>query len=187
MMDITKKSLRTEFRKIRASVYNRDEKNYSITESVLNSQQYITADKIFAYWSVDSEVDTRRIIDKALSDGKMVALPKCTDKDGNMKFYYISSASDLLQGMYGIMEPPEDHIAEDFTKDSLCLVPALSFDNEGYRLGYGKGYYDRFLVKFKGVSMGLCFSDCLCENLPRDSYDKKADYIVTDEKIYDLN
>ena len=187
MINQDKKSLRSEYRKIRTSVYGRGTKNKAITESVLNSQQYKKADKIFAYWSVDSEVDTHEIIVKALSDGKEVALPKCTDKNGNMKFYYIASLSDLVDGMYGIKEPPEDFIAEDYTKNSLCIVPALAFDNYGYRLGYGKGYYDRFLERFKGISIGLCFSDCLCEKLPRDSYDKKADYIVTNEKIYDLN
>jgi 5-formyltetrahydrofolate cyclo-ligase len=187
MMDKTKKSLRIEFRQIRASLSHRDTKNKAIKDLVLNSRQYRNADIILAYWSVDSEVDTHGIITQALSDGKQVALPKCTDKDGNMRFYYISSLSDLAEGMYGIKDPPENCPAEDFTKVSLCLVPALAFDEEGYRLGYGKGYYDRFLGKFKGVAMGLCFSDCLCGNLPRDSYDKKADYIVTNEKIYDLN
>ena len=186
MINQTKKSLRSEYRKIRASVHGRGTKNKSITELVLGSEQYKNADKIFAYWSVDSEVDTFNIISKALNDMKMVALPKCTDKDGNMEFYYIASIDDLLDGMYGIKEPPVVHSADNFTESSLCIVPALAFDIKGFRLGYGKGYYDRFLERFKGISMGLCFSDCLCEKLPRDSYDKKVDYIVTNEKIYDL-
>ena len=186
MMNMDKKSRRTEYRNIRGSVVDRDTKNKSIAESVLNSQQYKNADKIYAYWSVDSEVDTHIIISKALDDGKKVALPKCTDKDGNMKFYYITSISDLIDGMYGIKEPQVKSQAENFTECSLCLVPALSFDVDGYRLGYGKGYYDRFLSRFTGVSIGLCYTDCLCEKLPRDNYDKRVNYIFTNEKIYDI-
>ena len=187
MINQDKKSLRTIYKNIRSSVIDRDTKNESISELVLESQQYRKADKIFAYWSLGSEVDTYPIIAKALADNKKVALPKCTDKDGNMEFYYIDSISDLLDGMYDIKEPPINCPADDFTDSSLCLVPALSFDEEGYRLGYGKGYYDRFLSRFTGISMGLCFGDCLCEKLPRDCYDKKVNYIVTNEKIYDLN
>ena len=186
MINQDKKSLRIIYKKIRSSVIGRDTKNKSITDLVLESQHYKNADKIFSYWAVDSEVETSDIIAKALKDNKKVALPKCTDKDGNMEFYYITSLSDLLDGMYGIKEPPTNCPADDYTDCSLCLVPALSFDKEGYRLGYGKGYYDRFLSRFKGVSIGLCFSDCLSEKLPRDAYDKKVNYIVTNEKIYDI-
>ena len=173
MINQDKKSLRSEYRKIRASVYGRGTKNKTITESVLESEQYKNADKIFAYWSVDSEVDTHDIIAKALSDGKRVALPKCTDKNGNMKFYYIASLADLVDGMYGIKEPPEDFIAEDYTENSLCLVPALAFDKEGYRLGYGKGYYDRFLSDISPYKLGICKKELLLEKLPYSEYDIK--------------
>ena len=186
MINQDKKSLRIIYKDIRSSVININVKNNKITEAVAESLQYQKADKIFAYWSVDSEVETSDIIIKALGDNKKVALPKCTDKDGNMKFYYIASLSDLIDGMYGIKEPPTDNLADDFTVNSLCLVPALSFDKDGYRLGYGKGYYDRFLSAFTGVTMGLCYEECLRETLPKDCYDKKVNYIVTNEKIYDL-
>ena len=186
MINQNKKVLRAEFQRIRASVYDRNTKNEDITNFLIESDEYKYSDKVYAYWSVGSEVETQKIILKALDDNKMVALPKCIDKDGNMKFYYIASVSDLVDGMYGIKEPREIYPADDFTNKSLCIVPALSFAEDGYRLGYGKGYYDRFLSKFTGVSIGLCFSDCLCEKLPADSYDKKVNYIVTNEKIYDI-
>ena len=151
----------------------------------MNCDQYKKADKLFVYWSVGSEVDTHRIIEDALNRGKKVALPKCTDSQGNMQFYYINSLTDLTEGMYGVMEPIADVIADDYTAESLCLVPALSFDSDGYRLGYGKGYYDRFLSRFTGVSFGLCYEESLSDKLPRDIYDKKVDYIVTNFKKYD--
>ena len=186
MMLEDKKSLRIKYRAVRSSIIGRSTKNSKIAELILNSEAYKIADVIFAYWATGSEVDTYDIIDKAFSDNKKVALPKCIDDKGYMEFYYISAFSDLVDGMYGIKEPPVEFLADNFTEKSLCLVPALSFDKKGYRLGYGKGYYDRFLEKFTGVSMGLCFEECLCESLPVDRYDKKVDYIVTNEKIYDI-
>ena len=186
MINQTKKSLRALYKDIRAGVNDRNSKNDNISDFVLSSKEYQNADSVFAYWSVGSEVGTVKIIEKALSDGKRVALPKCTDRDGNMSFYYIDALSSLVDGMYGIKEPSTESYADDFTELSLCLVPALSFDKSGFRLGYGKGYYDRFLSDFIGVTMGLCYEECLCEALPRDCYDKKVNYIITNDKIYDL-
>ena len=186
MINATKKSLRTFYRNVRAQVIDRTNKNETIAEQLINSLQYKNADSIFAYWSVGSEVDTLKIIEKALRDSKKIALPKCTDENGNMTFFYLPSLDYLVDGMYGIKEPCEDYIADDFTNTSLCIVPALSFDRCGYRLGYGKGYYDKFLSSFSGITVGLCYEECLCDELPRDSYDKKVNYIITNDKIYDL-
>jgi 5-formyltetrahydrofolate cyclo-ligase len=185
MINQDKKSLRSLYKSIRASVEDKESKNILIADSVLKSEVFKNADTVFAYWSAGSEVDTSKIIEKALSCGKNIALPKCTDSQGNMQFYYIDSLSDLTEGMYGIMEPEGNKAADDFTASSLCLVPALSFDSDGYRLGYGKGYYDRFLSDFKGISIGLAYEECLCDSLPRDEYDKKVNYIITNIKQYD--
>ena len=186
MINSDKKLLRSRFRKIRGEIKDRDILDKAITYNVLNTFEYKNADKLFVYWSTKGEVDTRKIIEDALTLGKKVALPKCTDDKGNMQFYYIGLLSDLTEGMYGIMEPMGDMLADDYTAESLCLVPALSFDTDGYRLGYGKGYYDRFLSGFSGVSIGLAYEECLCDKLPRDEYDKKVNYIITNDKIYDL-
>ena len=186
MIDSEKKALRVKYKKIRSEIDNKASLDKSICESVLKTKQYKNADRIYVYWSCGSEADTRKIISRALVDGKKVALPKCEDSAGNMRFYYIDSLSDLSVGMYGIAEPTGERLADDFTADSLCLVPALSFDYDGYRLGYGKGYYDRFLSNFTGVSMGLCYEACLSKKLPRDIYDKKVNCIVTNFKIYEI-
>lgn len=184
MINQDKKSLRAKYKAIRGKVENKEALDERITELVLGSEFYKNCDKLFVYWSVGSEADTRKIIVRALCDGKKVALPKCTDDHGHMTFYYIESLSDLTEGMYGIVEPRGDRTADDFTVDSLCLVPALSFDSDGYRLGYGKGYYDRFLSIFPGVSIGLCYEECLTDFLPRDTYDKKVNYIITNKNQY---
>lgn len=186
MINSEKKALRQKYKKIREDIKNRDLSDRCITQAVLESEAYKNADRLYIYWSVASEAHTHKIISQALDDGKFVALPKCEDTNGNMLFYYIASLADLSEGMYGIAEPTSTRRADDFTSDSLCIVPALSFDRYGYRLGYGKGYYDRFLSSFKGVSMGLCYDECLSKKLPVDAYDKKVNYIVTNTKIYEI-
>lgn len=183
---MNKSDLRKKYKKIRGSIEDISALSDDIFSFLINSDLYKNADTVLAYWSVDSEVITHKAIEKALSDKKRVALPKCTDKNGNMEFYYITSLSDLADGMYGIKEPAADIKADAFSSNSLCLVPGLSFDKDGYRLGYGKGYYDRFLSSFEGVSVGLCYDICIADALPKDTFDKKVNYIITNTKIYDL-
>lgn len=183
---MNKSNLRKEFTKIRSYVENKDALSEEICDKILNSGLYKNAEAVFCYWPTKSEVDTKKIILTALSDKKKVALPKCTDKDGNMIFYYITSLADLSEGMYGIMEPDERLTAGVSDKSSVCVVPGLAYDFKGYRLGYGKGYYDRFLESFQGISIGVCFEACLINELPINEFDKKVDYIITDKTIYTI-
>ena len=112
----------------------------------------------------------------------------CLDKKGLMEFRFIESISDLKCGMYEIREPDADRCEKaDYDSNSLCFVPAICFDKKGYRLGYGKGYYDRFLEHFDGISVGVCFEGCVTEALPRGEHDKKVNYLITDDKIYVLS
>ena len=186
MISEDKKKLRDKYKEIRSSVNNADVLSNDICRSIVESDFYKNADQVLVYWPTGSEVDTRIIVDRALSDNKRVALPKCSDRNGNMRFYYIGSTQNLSEGMFGIMEPDQSQEATEFTEYTLCIVPALSFDKDGYRLGYGKGYYDRFLIKFGGISAGICYDACLSDILPRNEFDVKVDYLITDKKIYDL-
>ena len=101
-----------------------------------------------------------------------------------MEFYLADSVNDLKQGMYGILEPDTDKCSKitDFS-GALCLVPALCYDKKGFRLGYGKGYYDRFLEKFTITTVGLCYNELIKDTLPVDKFDKSVDYIVTQTGI----
>lgn len=179
-----KAAKRKELREKRASLENREYLSNMIAEGFLSSQLYREAEALLLYYSVGSEASTERIISTALCENKKVALPVCIDTDGIMEFYFINDLSDTEAGMYGIKAPKST--CEKYTehKNSLCLVPALAFDTRGYRLGYGKGYYDRFLDKFDGVSVGICFEAMLEDILPTDKFDKRTDYLITDEKIY---
>jgi len=175
---------RKELRQKRALLENRDYLSDLITDIFLSTKLYKKAEVLLLYYSVGSEVSTEKIFLKALADNKRVAFPVCFDKNGVMNFYYVNDITDLEDGMYGIRAPKGG--CEKFINrvNSLCIVPGLAFDKKGYRLGYGKGYYDRFLETFNGISIGLCFDEMLEDALPTDNFDKKADYLITDKKIY---
>lgn len=134
------------------------------------------AGAVFTYASTPIEVDTRRLIDHCLANGIPVALPKSGDTE--LSFYYIDSTNELISGRFGIDEPPEDKPAA-FDENTLCVVPALCADGEGARLGYGRGYYDRFLSGFSGTSVIICYSE-FKRAVPTEPHDVKARFTIFD-------
>ena len=121
---------------------------------------------------------------KAVSLGKRAAFPKCVSK-GIMKFYYVESLSDLKKGRYGIQEP-EGRDEDEFTGSvhPLCIVPCLAASRDGERLGYGGGYYDRFLSKFDGISACVVYDRFVEEELVREKrYDKRTDLLITESGV----
>lgn len=179
-----KNELRKEFKKKRAELTDKKNKSLEICNIFLNSDTYKNAKIILCYSAINGEVDTGAVIDKTLADGKILALPRCIDKNGIMNYYIIDSLNSLAEGMFGISEPDAScKLLDDFT-DSVCIVPALSFDKKGYRLGYGKGYYDRFLEKYNGISVGLCYNDLISEYLPINKFDKNVNAVITENEIF---
>lgn len=179
-----KKILRKEYKVLRNSISDREEKEAVITEKLLCSEIFEKADCVFLYAATNGEVSTSEIAEIAELSGKKTAYPFCKDKNGEMEFYF-SKAENLKKGMYGIPEPDTDLCQKaKSTENSLCIVPGLAFGRKGERLGYGKGYYDRYLEHFSGVTAALFFEECLCENIPMEKTDKKIDYLFTDKKIY---
>ena len=93
------------------------------------------------------------------------------------------SKGELARGSYGICEPTgERELFGD--ENTLCVVPAAVFSKDGYRIGYGKGYYDRFLADFKGISVGFSYDATLVDSLPFDEYDARLDMIITEKGVY---
>lgn len=175
----------TEMRKGLSEEYRR-KMDYEIESRLLCSEEYSAADMILTYVSVDAEPDTLGIIHAAFANGKKVAVPKCTEGN-NMDFYFIKSADDLIKGKFGLLEPDTKKCKKAIpTEKSLCVVPALSFDAKGYRLGKGGGYYDRFLKDFKGKSAGLCYHSFLRLNLPKETFDIPVDIIVTENFLREV-
>ncbi len=156
----------------------------TITRRVTGLWQYKEAELLLAYVSTDIEVDTHAIIRRALADGKRVAVPRCVPGTRLMEFYLIHSLDELEPGSFGVLEPipNPDRLLTDFEK-GLCLVPALCYDWKGFRLGYGKGYYDRFLAGFGGHMVGICYSHCIRHSLPHGRYDRPVELLVTERYL----
>ena len=157
----------------------------AVQKRFLESYDYKNCRNILLYVSGEIEVDTHLIMDFSFGR-KNVYCPKCHSRDIGMDFYKINSIDQLEKGMYGIYEPcdglPEWEKSD--CENTIIVVPGLSFDKKGYRLGFGKGYYDRFLEDFQALKIGLCYENCLCENLPADKNDVKTDKLVTEKMIY---
>lgn len=181
-----KQELRSRYKAQRRAMDPQEKarKDSGIASRVRRLWQYNKTDCLLCYVSTDIEVDTRRIIQQALEDGKKVAVPRCVPGTRLMEFYYIHSLSELSDGAFGVLEPTPDpeRLLTDLS-GGLCLIPALCYDLQGYRLGYGKGYYDRFLASFGGSLVGLCYSDCIESHLPHGRYDRPVETLVTDQYI----
>ena len=185
-LKLYKMYLRRKYRKIRENLNPRYQKimDEKIAKKFHILRKYGSADIIFTYISKNIEVDTHRIINACWADGKKVAAPVCNKSAKTMKFYYINSFDDLSPGNFGLLEPIESkcEAAENFP-NSICIVPGFCFDYKAYRLGYGYGYYYRFLQHFKGTTVGLCYSNCIMPKLPQGRFDRHVDILVTNSYI----
>lgn len=152
-----------------------------LQEKFLQTEEYKNAKVLLVFVSKDIEINTELIIKQALSDGKTLALPKCKEEN-LMDFYIVDDLSQLMEGYYGLLEPnPEKCKMLSETENTVCLVPGLAFDREGYRIGFGKGYYDRFLLDYKGITVGMCYTKCVEEALPKGYYDRPIDILITEK------
>lgn len=163
------------------------QKSSLIAQKVLKTPEYEEADNILLYADYRHEVMTREIFDDALLHKKRAFFPK-SKEDGTMEFYQVVSVKQLESGYKGIKEPIVDErylYRFQRNEDTLMIVPGVAFDMKGYRVGYGKGFYDRFLQDKRQITaMGLGFSNQIVEEIPHNQYDIRMDKIVTEEIIY---
>ena len=150
-----------------------------IQTRLLISPAYRSADTVLLYMARPNEIATSLILHAAFANHKTVALPVCMDR-GRMIFRRIRSSADVAPGRFGILEPKAE--CEQITPDdkTLCVCPALCCDMRGYRLGFGGGYYDRFLADFTGVKAALCYADSVIPQIQAEDFDIKMDVIHTD-------
>jgi 5-formyltetrahydrofolate cyclo-ligase len=153
-----------------------------IFHKVINSEEYKKSLNIFIFVSYGSEVDTHRIIKQALKDEKILCVPKIISKQEGMSIVQINSFEDLKLGAYDILEPRDDKFKVNETLIDVSFVPGLAFDKNGGRVGYGGGFYDRFLRKAREDSkkIGLAYSFQILKKTPMEQNDEFIDGIITD-------
>ncbi len=154
----------------------------AIAARVLRSGAYLTAKTVFCYVSLPHEIDTRPILEDAWRRGKRVAVPRCR-ANGQMAFYAVDSFGDLSPGMLGISEPKEDRPLCLPQQSDLCIVPCLAASESGDRLGYGGGYYDRYLSGCSVRTVGLCYASCVTRAMPTEPFDVPLQMIVTEKEV----
>ena len=156
-----------------------------ITQKLLATSEYAEATTVLTYVSVSSEVSTRMFIECALRDGKTVAVPRCLPGH-RLEFVAIASLEQLVAASFNLLEPAKElpAVTEDQKNNSICIVPALLVDAKGYRLGYGAGFYDRFLSTYPGKKICLAYQQSLSRTtLPHTAFDVAVDLVITESEV----
>ena len=153
-----------------------EEKSRLLGEKFLNSEAYRQAKSIYGYLPYNQEVRTVAMLEKALRDGKRVAVPKCYGDE--MRFIWMEDLSKVAKGYAGIPEPIADGpVADDRT--ALVLMPGLAFDPEGHRIGYGGGFYDKFLAREpEHPTLALCYNFQMFDRLETEEFDIPVDTVI---------
>lgn len=192
----SKKALRKDIKEKQRAL----EKEYTeqadrqICRNILDMAEYKNAKAVFCFVGTKDEIDTVPILEQVLVDGKTLLVPKCHKADINtMDAYEITSLDQLEAGNYGIMEPIEGTRLAEPDEIDFAVIPCLSCDREGHRLGHGGGYYDRYLADEDYRQGDKCFprtvvcrERLMVEKIPCEKTDQTMDIVVSEEGIFRL-
>ncbi len=170
----------------------RNEYNRQIQEHLYALKDFKESDMLFTYLSFGSEVDTTAIINKAFEMNKQVYIPKVEDND--MNFYLIPSLDGLIKSKFGVLEPDSSihqrYVSSlsgnNLSAKKLMLIPGLAFDKSGNRVGYGAGYYDRFLGRHsqtEWIKIALAYEFQIMEQLTTNKFDIPTESVVSSEGV----
>ncbi len=153
-------------------------------DRVLGLDVYRAAGTLALYSPIRNEIATAGLFAAALAAGKRVCYPAvCGDE---LRFFQVSCDEDLCIGRFGIAEPDRQTAEVELAHIELLLVPGVAFDQRGFRVGYGQGFFDRLLAKgdFIGTGIGFCYDFQLLAQLPTERHDQRVDLLVTDKRIF---
>ena len=173
---MNKTELRKEMRVLRDGLTDRDAKSARICRNLQEMPEYAEAKCVMMYSPVRSEVDVKPLIKRALADGKRVVLPSCR-LNGEMDAVEYTGGETMRIGAFGSKEPVGE--AVDPGQIDLIVCPTLACDARGGRIGYGKGYYDRYLEKVHAFLAAVCYTECIVDCVPMDEYDKTMMAVIT--------
>ncbi|WP_462412222.1 5-formyltetrahydrofolate cyclo-ligase [Neobacillus sp. Marseille-QA0830] len=158
--------------------------SYKIACRLFQEQVWNEAKIIGITISKPPEVDTYQMIRKAWESGKQVAVPKCNPKEKLLTFHALTEFSQLESVFFGLFEPIEEITKEVAADDmELLIVPGLAYSTDGYRVGFGGGYYDRFLSRYSGNTVSLAFNEQIISDLPVENHDIPVSCIITPDKV----
>lgn len=180
-----KASLRAHLKNLRRnfSQPERQPANATIFAHIMSLPEYRAAEVIHTFVSWRDEVDTHAIIKASFAAGKRVAVPRVPPDKSQLEHYFIFDFAALVPGTLGILEPLSGPQAHANTHFDVIFVPGLAFDRSGNRLGYGRAYYDQFLVKSMALKIGLAFALQIVEEVPVAPHDQRVDMIITEQEV----
>lgn len=186
-LETNKSGLRKEKLSLRKNLSEdeRVQKSLSITDRLFEIPEFIECKNVLIYASYNNEVDTDRVVLRAMLKGKNIYMPKVNGEE--MDFYRVFSLDELASGAFGIREPYDiEHLKFEGAPETVCILPMAVFDEEGNRIGYGKGYYDKYLSRIDvDYRIGLAFE---CQksdvNIDADEYDRRLHMAVTEADVY---
>ncbi len=190
-MEKLKKEIRDIHIKKRKNMtfFEKEEKDKKILKRLVNLEIFKEALCVLSYVSINVEVDTINLIKYCFKVKKKVFVPVCFKKNYDMKFYSLNSLKQLHFSNFSLLEPVPDekNLFKNLSfEKTVCIVPGFVFSVLGDRIGYGKGFYDRFLKKFSCVKIGLCYDFNLERNILKNSFDVPVNLVLTESKTINL-
>ncbi len=183
-----KDRLRRQYQNLRSSISKEERvrRDSAICQAALDLVSFRYAEIVLLYAPMEQEIDVLPIARAALQKGKRIAFPRCDAQSRTMQYHFVTSLSELAVSTYGIREPGAHLPIYDqstHSNSAVCFVPGLVYDRQGYRLGYGKGFYDRYLSAFHGCRIGVIYSDCIIPQVPRGRFDIRCDILLTEKNV----
>ena len=181
MQTADKKALRSTLLAARAALSHdtKQQLDEALCRAIATNKRFLTADALLAYLPIRGEPDLTALFDIAIARGIKVFLPRC--EDGGMRFLQYTAKNALTPDRFGILSPAPDAEEAAPTAQTLCIVPGLAAGKDGSRLGYGGGFYDRFLPTFKGTALFAVYEQFLFDTLPHEAHDYPLAHIITEK------
>lgn len=184
---LNKRTLRERLIRVRDEMPKtaRERADKQIVSHVLSLPCFQNATTVLLYAPVASEIDVSPILHEAWERGIPVGLPVCDRATKTLTFLRAAADVPLVSGAFGIPVPPKD--AEPIKPDekTVCILPALAYDHNRVRLGYGGGYYDRFLADFRGISIGVAYVQTVLDSVCAEPHDRPVSILVTESDVYE--
>ena len=160
------------------------ESSRAISAHLLAMPEYQEAGTVFCFVGTDREIDTRPILEDVLAAGKRLCVPQCVGK-GIMELRQVTDLRQLIPGAYGILEPSADAPLVSLDEVDFAILPCLTCNHLGQRLGQGGGYYDRFLSHYRGGTVLLCREKLIREEIPLEPHDYPVPWVLTERGLYE--
>jgi len=179
---LTKEAIREELllKRKGLSLREKSTKDRKISLGLMSLPEFERAGVILLYHAIAGEPDLTPVFMRILREGRRLVLPKVSGRD--LELIAVEDLSSLSRGAFGILQPQEGERVSPMDLD-VAVVPGIAFDRECYRLGFGKGYYDRLLKEVRAPKVGVAYSFQVLDRVPRDEWDEPVSILITEEEV----